>query len=127
MNASWAEPPGRHILAFLFRYNPVNERQLSRVAREAHSGVPFPPHLGKRTPVARVAHPCRSRTGAPKASVLAGLLGIGWSAPLQCSSVSSPITRKSLENKAFPSYLAGILLRKFQAGVGNPVDVLLRL
>src|SRR5437870_13890982 len=63
MNASWAELPGRHILAFRFRYIPVNERQLSRVAREAHSGVPFPPPLGKRTPVARVAHPCRSRTG----------------------------------------------------------------
>src|SRR3989442_13215765 len=52
-------------LAFLFRYIPVNERQLSRVAREAHSGVPFPLHLGKRTPVARVAHPCHSGRHPP--------------------------------------------------------------
>src|SRR5437588_13001482 len=64
MNASWAEPPGRRILAFRFRCISVNERQLRRVAREAHSGVPFPLHLGKRTPVARVAHPCRSGSDA---------------------------------------------------------------
>jgi len=47
-------PRRRRKLAFLFRYIPVNERQLGRAAREAHSGVPFPLHLGKRTPVARV-------------------------------------------------------------------------
>jgi len=28
MNASWAESPGRHILAFRFRCISVNERQL---------------------------------------------------------------------------------------------------